>query len=414
MLLTALAEEAQVTLLTVGGVGDYGNVDVLGIPGDGCPTRVDEARSVLTEAVRGARPEDIGLPPSPHHFDAVVGSGWTSGREANLVRRAFYPTAITANALHIDPHGLGRALGDAERSGPMEDIHRNVFGESDLVFAPGPKAARDARNLVSRSCPGPVPPVGELIPGVTVPTSTRATTRSGTDFELLMLGRGEDRNKGAVDTARAVRDLRRDGRRVRLTLRGIPSERVATFQAFMDDAAGASGAVRVLSFTEDRSRIEADIDASDALVVASESEAYGLVAAECAARGRPFLVARGNGNGFAELLSEPGGIAGDAGRRFVIEDGGTVSFYGNHMGTGQACAGPRHRVLAQGVAELMDDYEQRTEHVQVLRRSLSAYTPAHMAQAFAEMVRRVMSGNRTSARQGPDGRLLGPAGAIVR
>ena len=338
----------------------------------------------------------------------VVGSGWASGREANLLRAAFYPSAITANALHMDPRALGAALGDTARGRQVAGIHRDVFGESDLVFAPGPKAARDVRSLLRGAGPRCPPSVHELIPGVTV--TTCAPARSGGAFELLMLGRVEDRNKGALDVARAVVALRRRGYRdLRLTLRGVPAERVAPFQAFMDGVTEGTGAVRVLPFTEDRARIEADIDACDALVVASESEAYGLVAAECAARGTPFLVARGNGNGFAELLSGPGGIAGAAGHRFVVEDGGSVSSHGRRMGRGRRQAGPRHLVLAHAIARLVDGYGRMTEHADAVRRSLSGCTPDHMARAFAEAVRRTASGVRSSTRQGPGGQLVGPA-----
>ncbi|RKS05362.1 glycosyltransferase involved in cell wall biosynthesis [Nocardiopsis sp. Huas11] len=407
MLLAALAEDAQVTLLTVGGVSDYGNVKVCALTGGGRPTQVDKARAVLNEAIRSHWPKDIGLPSNPFHFDMVLGSGWTSGREANLLRRTFYPTAVTANALHMDPRGLGEALGDIGNGGRVAEIHREIFRESDLVFAPGPKAARDARRLVGEEGSSSRTPVHELIPGVTPVTG--APHRKGPVFELLMLGRVVDRNKGALDVARAVGDLLRWGdRRVRLTLRGVPPGQVTSFQAFMDDVAGQAGAVRVLPFTEDRARVDADIDACDALVVASENEAYGLVAGECAARGRPFLVARGNGNGFAELLSEPGGIAGEAGRRFVVEDAGTVSSYGRTMGSARPYAGPRHRVIVQAIAELMDDYDRMAGHARSLRSALADYTPAHMARAFGEAVHRVMSGDRTSTRQGAGGRLLVP------
>jgi glycosyltransferase involved in cell wall biosynthesis len=226
-------------------------------------------------------------------------------------------------------------------------------------------------------------------------------------FELLMLGRVTDRNKGALDVARAVGDLLRwTDRAVRLTLRGVPPDRLVSFQALMDEAAGRHGAVRVMPFTGDRGRIDADIDACDALIVASETEAYGLVAGECAARGRPFLVARGNGNGFAELLSGPREIADGVGRGFVIADGGSVSSYGRTMGSARPYTGPRHRVLAQAIARLMDDYDRLAGHARSLRRALADHTPAHMAEAFAEAVRRVAAGDRRATKQGPGGRLL--------
>ncbi|MFE3458793.1 glycosyltransferase [Nocardiopsis aegyptia] len=407
MLLTALAEQARVALLTVGEAKDYGDVDVLALPGEGCPTRVDEARAVLNEAVRAGPAEGIGLPSNPHHFDAVVGSGWTSGREADFLRRNFYPSAITANALHMDPRGLGAVLGDTACGDRLAQIHRDVFRKSDLVFAPGPKAARDARTLISEGCSESAPPVHELVPGVTVATPQCGSTWTGATFELLMLGRVEDRNKGTLDVARAVGDLLRwSDRRVRLTLRGVPSPQVASFQAFMNDVVGSAGAVRVLPFTTDRARIDADIDASDALIVASEIEPYGLVAGECAARGKPFLVARGNGNGFAELLSEPGRLAGDIGHRFVVEDAGAVSSYGRTMGSARPYAGPRHRVLARAIARLMDDHDRMAEHARDLRRALADHTPAHMAQAFDEAVRRAAHGERRTTRQVPGGRLV--------
>ncbi|MEV2273970.1 glycosyltransferase [Nocardiopsis sp. NPDC049922] len=404
-LLTALAERSQVTLLTVGDVGDYGNVDIVALAGDRRSTQADEARPILDQAIRRASPESIGLPSAPCHFDAVIGSGWTSGREAGLLRRTLYPSAIVVNALHTDPRGLGTVSGQPARFRLLTAIHQDVFRESDLVFAPGPKAARDARELISEGHATSGPPVHELIPGVTVPSSTRGSTWSGGTFDLLMLCRAEDRNKGVIDVARAVRDLRHRGHDVRLTVRGTPPDRVAAFQASMDTETGHSGLVRVLPFTDDRARLDADIDSAHALIVASENEAYGLVAGECAARGTPFLVARGNGNGFAELLSEPGGIAGNTGHRFVIEDGGTLSANGNRMGTGHPDAGPRHRVLARAIAGLMADHPRMTEHTRAIQRSLRAYTPSDMAQAFAEAVRRVVAGHRDSTRQGPNGRL---------
>lgn len=409
MLLTALAEKAEVTLLTVGEAADFAGVDVVALAPDTRPHGVDRARAVLRGAVRGAGPEDLGLPPDPRYFDAVVGSGWTSGREAHLVRAAFYPGAITADALHMDPHGLGAALGDPERGRLVAGIHRDLFGRSDLVFAPGPKAARDVRALLGGTPPGSSPSVHEMVPGVTV--TTRAPARSGDLFELLMLGRVEDRNKGALDVARAVAALLRRGHRgLRLTLRGVPPARVAPFRARMDAETGMPGVVRVLPFTADRVRIEADIDACDALVVASESEAYGLVGGECAARGTPLLVARGNGNGFAELLTGPEGLAGGRGRRFVVEDGGSVSSLGARMGRGSPHEGPRHLVLARAIARLARRHDRALEHAAAVRRALGDYTPGHMAAAFAEAVRRTSAGVRGPTRQGPGGQLLGPDG----
>ncbi|WP_158070356.1 hypothetical protein [Nocardiopsis sp. CNR-923] len=53
MLLTALAEHAQVVQSTVGDVGAYGNVEVVALAGDGLPLGVDDRRTVLKD-VHGA------------------------------------------------------------------------------------------------------------------------------------------------------------------------------------------------------------------------------------------------------------------------------------------------------------------------------------------------------------------------
>ncbi|GAB2493431.1 hypothetical protein GCM10026982_17850 [Nocardiopsis aegyptia] len=391
MLLTGLAHEMRVTLLTVGAFGDFGQVDVVTLPRSGGPVGATQARIALREAISHAGPAGIGLPSDPRHFEVVLGSGWISGEAANLVRRAYYPSAITVNGLHIDPVGVGRAQGDAVSGRVMARTHREVFKASDMVFAPGPKAARDARWLLGEEHPLSRTLVHELIPGVT--PATPASKRRGDSFEILMLGRVEDRNKGALDVARAVGDLLRwSDQRVRLTLRGVPPAQVPSFQAFMEGVVGEAGAARVLPFTTQRARIGADIDAADALITASETGAYGLVAGECAARGKPFLVARGNGNGFVELLTCRREMT--AGSAFVVEDSGTVSSYGRIMGPARPYAGPRHRVLAHAIARLVDDYDRMAGHARNLRSALAAYTPANMAQAFAEAVQRAVVGDR--------------------
>ncbi|WP_116244916.1 hypothetical protein [Nocardiopsis sp. FIRDI 009] len=90
----------------------------------------------------------------------------------------------------------------------------------------------------------------------------------------------------------------------------------------------------------------------------------------------------------------------------MTEDGGSLSANGNRMGSDRPDTGPRHRVLARAIAELIADHDRTVEHTRTLQRSLRAHTPTRMAEAFAGAVSRVAAGTRVSTRQGPHGRLL--------
>ncbi|OLT28205.1 hypothetical protein BJF83_01745 [Nocardiopsis sp. CNR-923] len=159
----------------------------------------------------------MGLPSDPHYFDAVIGSGWASGREAVLLRDVLYPSAIAVNALRMDATGLGKVLGQQALGSVVTGIHRRVLSRSDLVLAVGPELACDARKLILEARSGADPLIHEPIPGVTVASSAPGFAWSGGKFDLLMLCRAEDRNKGVLDVALAVRDLRSRGPNGRLT-----------------------------------------------------------------------------------------------------------------------------------------------------------------------------------------------------
>ena len=245
-----------------------------------------------------------GLPTDPSAFTAVVGFGDVTGPAALDIRSRFYPGAVAVNGITMDPEGLFKVIDAPELGASRIAAHRATFAGSDLLFAHGIKSERDALRLTA-SHPGTETstPVYSFLPGTQISDSP-AWNGEGT-MNVLMLGRMGDPNKGAVDTAMAVGELRSfEGRDITLTLRGVSSGDMDALSDTMEQHVGPEWRtfVQVEPFTDSAEEKARSIHESHAMVMATESEAYGLAANEYLAHGKPLLVAEGNGNGYAEVL----------------------------------------------------------------------------------------------------------------
>jgi hypothetical protein len=339
----------------------------------------------------------------------IVGYGDVTGPAALHLRDTYYPHAKVSTVITMDPKGLFRAFNLPELGEHRTESHREVLARSDLILAHGPKSAVDARQLAAEwSRAQSLPPTHEFVPGVEIAQDTPGRWQPGEPFNVLMLGRMHDLNKGAADVALAVSGMRAQGfEDVRLTLRGVDPEMKDALVNLLDRRLGESHwrtFVTVEAFTSDEAAKEQSIRESHVMVMATESEAYGLAASEYAAQGRPLIVAEGYGNGFATLLRDEERIPPDIADRFVLDDSGSFSANGSVIGEAQAdTALPRHQLIAARLKAIHNDYDSYIEAAGRLRGHLEEYTLDHTAASIDQAVNDNLAGNFRHTKQGPWG-----------
>jgi glycosyltransferase involved in cell wall biosynthesis len=368
----------------------------------------------FSKTIRGVLDEQgpgrVGLPTGAGAFDMIVGYGDVTGPAALHLRDTYYPHAKVSTVITMDPKGLFRALDLPELGEHRTESHREVLARSDLILAHGPKSAVDARQLAAEwSRAQSLPPAHEFVPGVVTAQEVPAPWRPGDPFNVLMLGRMHDLNKGAADVALAVHDLREDGyENVHLTLRGIGPEDSGDLIRLLDrqfDRDRWRSFVTMEEFTSDQVAKEQSIRESHVMVMATESEAYGLAASEYAAHGKPLIVAEGYGNGFATLLRDEERIPRDIADRFVLDDSGSRSTNGSFFGGPESGITPveRYILIAERLKAIHNDYDSYVEAAGRLRGHLEEYTLDHTAASIDQAVNDNLAGNFRHTKQGPRG-----------
>ncbi|MDE3719950.1 glycosyltransferase [Nocardiopsis sp. N85] len=366
---------------------------------------VDRFSKIIRAALDEQGPERVGLPTDPGAFDMIVGYGDVTGPAALHLKDAYYPDAKVSTVITLDPKGFFRTLDLPELEKHRIENHRRVLAGSDLILAHGPKSAVDARQLAAEwSQARSLPPSHEFLPGVEISRGTPARWQPGEPFNVLMLGRMHDVNKGAADVTLAVAHMRTQGfEDMHLTLRGIDPKMKDAFVDLLDRQLGEgrwNSFVTVEEFTSDEAAKERSIRESHVMVMATESEAYGLAASEYAAQGKPLIVAEGYGNGFATLLRDENRIPRDIADRFVLDDSGSRSANGSLMGEGAADTGvPRHHLIAARLKHVYNDYDGYAEVALRLRGHLSEYTLDHTAASIGQAVDDVLVGNIRHTKQ---------------
>ena len=377
---------------------------------------VDRFSKTIRAVLDEQGPERVGLPTGAGAFDVIVGYGDVTGPAALHLRDTYYPDAKVSTVITMDPKGLFKTIDMPELGAHRTESHREVLARSDLILAHGPKSAVDARQLAAEwSQAESLPPTHEFVPGVETAQDTPARWQRGEPFNVLMLGRMHDLNKGAADVALAVRDLREDGYEdVRLTLRGVDQENSTALVERLDRQLGAGewqSFVEFEEFTDNQAEKERSIRESQVMVMATESEAYGLAASEYAAHGKPLIVAEGYGNGFATLLRDEKRIPSDIADRFVLDDSGSHSANGSLFGEPEGDPGPvdRYALIADRLEDVHNNYEAYADAGERLRGHLSEYTLDHTAASIDQAVNENLAGNIRHTKQGPQGVNVAPS-----
>ncbi|MCK9871543.1 glycosyltransferase [Nocardiopsis dassonvillei] len=373
---------------------------------------VDRISKTIRAVLDEQEPGRVGLPADTGAFDVIVGYGDVTGPAALHLRDTYYPHAKVSTVITMDPKTLFRVLNLPELGEHRAESHREVLARSDLILAHGPKSAVDARQLAAEwSRAESLPPTHEFVPGVEIAQETEppAPWQPGDPFNVLMLGRMHDLNKGAADVALAVHDLREDGyENVRLTLRGIEPGESGDLIRLLDEQFDRDrwrSFVTMEEFTGDQAAKEQSIRESHVMVMATESEAYGLAASEYAAHGKPLIVAEGYGNGFATLLRDEERIPRDIADRFVLDDSGSRSTNGSFFGGLESGITPveRYILIAERLEAIHNDYDSYVEVAGRLRGHLEEYTLGHTAASIDQAVNDNLAGNFRHTKQGPRG-----------
>lgn len=296
--------------------------------------------------------------------------------------------------------------------------HREVLARSDIILAHGPKSALDARELASEwSQARSSPPIHEFVPGIEPVEEAPTRWQRGEPFNVLMLGRMDDPNKGAVDAALAVHDLRENGyEKVHLTLRGIGTEGSDKHIRRLNEKFGEGqwqSFVKMEEFSSEKTEMEQSIRESQVMLMATESEAYGLVANEYAAHGKPLIVADGYGNGFATLLRDEERIPPDIADRFVLDDSGSRSANGSLFGEPEGDMDPvdRYTLIADRLEDVHNNYDSYVEAGRRLRSHLNEYSLDDTAAGIDQAVNENLAEKIRHTKQGPGGELLEAHGA---
>ncbi|WP_017604275.1 glycosyltransferase family 4 protein [Nocardiopsis alkaliphila] len=374
---------------------------------------VDRFSKTIRAILHEQGPERVGLPTGAGAFDVIVGYGDVTGPAALHLKDTYYPHAKVSTVITLDPKGFFKTVDLPELGAHRIENHREVLARSDIILAHGPKSASDARELAAEwSRATSLPPIHEFVPGIEPVEEAPTRWRRGERFNVLMLGRMGDPNKGAVDAALAVHDLRENGyENIHLTLRGVGTEEADNLIRRLNEQFGGGqwkSFVSMEEFTSDEAAIRKSIRESHALLVATESEAYGLVANEYAAHGKPLIVADGYGNGFATLLRDEERFPSDIARLFVLDDSGSRSSNGSLFGEPEGDVDPvdRYTLIADRLEDLYKNYLFYAKAGRRLRHYLNGYSLDDTAAGIDQAVREKLAGNIRHTKQGPGGELL--------
>ncbi|MGL5866987.1 MAG: glycosyltransferase family 4 protein [Dermatophilaceae bacterium] len=303
-------------------------------------------------------------------YDVVIGHMRFSGPAASTIRDSHVPNARFVLVLHTSPVRLDVLKGQPGEAGEKSTIEREVMKDADLVVGVGGLLADEAARLSQQI--GRQASVHELIPGAELGLEVHRRERPpGSPVRLLLPGRANDVIKGVHPAIMAV-GVVNQGRpgSVHLTVRGAPPVGTPGFDAVQDVIdRHAPGAVTLLPFTTSAAELAEDRRTTDAVIMPSLHEGFGLVATEAAGSGIPVLV--NNESGAARFLRQlPGG------ENAVVHSPVTAGDPDNERDRVQA--------WAQAIEDLDVNLESRWAAASELRGALVDYSWAHAGASMIE------------------------------
>lgn len=265
--------------------------------------------------------------PRVSEYDEVVITGEVDGvTVGRLVQRDFsadYGIARLEDQMVVDgkPITVGHAVFKEFGKGAANSEAEQVLGQrADIALGVGPAITQDVIRLVGGA---PTPLVREVIPGldfsrvVTQPELDDAGRPADGQYNVLLIGRADEAQKGAHEAARMVGQLNAAGMNVRLTIRGFDPAQAAQIPAVEQQLSEIAGGARVtvLPFTSDAAELDADLSSAHLVIAPGSGEGFGMSAAGAAAVGVPVLVP--DSSGFGAFLADPQRITVDTGDMLV-------------------------------------------------------------------------------------------------
>ncbi|GLY78960.1 hypothetical protein Airi01_072270 [Actinoallomurus iriomotensis] len=379
----------DVTLLTVGPAEPHGHARVTSIP----THEAGRSRQAqLQDVARYGWPEQIeGLPVHGYDgFDWVIGHGKASGSAAMLIRQRWYPYANLMYVTHEPAMRYAEIQGVLERGAKRAAEERELMQNADLVVGVGPLNTDVAREMTAGS--QSAPNHHELIPGIDTAREAVASSTGETFNALFTTNRVSDPVKGYDDLLATVKELRDQGVPIRLRVRGVPGENVATEQQHADEVVGASGIVEILPHTTDTDELSADHDWAHVAVMPSRIEGFGMVGSEAAGRGVPVLV--NAESGFAKFLEDASRVPPKLGQPSVTPDHGMAED-----------TPTRIEAWSRVVMRLAADYPARRMTAAKLRETLQGYSWRDAAEALSKAMEGTEEEGYRYTVQGPHGEI---------
>ncbi|MEV5651093.1 LuxR C-terminal-related transcriptional regulator [Nocardia sp. NPDC052254] len=228
----------------------------------------------------------------PKSVDMVVVHSEANGIEAALNAEKLYPTAKLVAIYHLLPMLWATVQGEQARGRGRLAAGIYLARRAHLVTGLGPALAADAMSQAAMAEHGSVHELRPVLDMAEQPSQPSP----GSPVRILMFGRLSDRLKGDAEMAQVVRQLRAQGRDVRLVVRGYDQDLAGT-KARLAQIVGDPDAIEVKPHTSDRGEIRADIRAATVVVMPSRAEGFGGVATEAIEQGVPVLVPSTSGVG---------------------------------------------------------------------------------------------------------------------
>ncbi|MFI1967448.1 glycosyltransferase [Streptomyces pathocidini] len=345
-------------------------------------------KGLLWGAVESGKPEDYGLPSAGDNvFDVTIGHSRFSGPAAVRIGELWYPDTKKVWFLHTLPEEY-----DAIKGTPQEGIEHALLEahwmpRADIVTGVGPVMTEEALILSRRLGLPKVPSVHDFTPGTEL--SDPVTPEEHDFFEVLLMGRADDKIKGADDAIRAIRlaNAEAGDKKFRLKIRGVPSPEVKLTQDWANDIAGNDYSVVILAFTKDGNELINDIRSADTGIMDSHVEGFGLVFTEFSSHGIPALA--NERSGAAGFVLDPQRVPQEIGADCVVLDRGF--------------AGIRPQLWKDALLKQRDHISERFEAARELRETFSRYSWENGAKVLVEVALATDPSVPKYTIQGPDG-----------
>lgn len=361
--------------------------------------------------------------------DLIVGHSRFSGPAAIQLRAKLFPDAKVEYLLHSYPIEGSILVGheayeeniDSELARKKLAEEREWMTQADVAVGVGPLMRYGATLIVGNKL-GPECKVYECIPG------TRREDRP-VEFQpvekkpvtLLMSGRANVPIKGFEDLLLAVRTLRENGvKDLRVKVRGWEPKQYGTqeprtvnpdnVQEWANGVLGIGNSneeiVKVLPMTTNITELKSEIRESQAVLMPSYAEHFGLVPFDGLSAGVPVLMSEFSGAGL--FLGDPLRF-GDAGRKCIVQDFGDGSKQRPLQGTDfllnvtQDAFDRRPEAWALAISDLIQDLRGRFSAARDIYDRLAGYTWPHCALGLTNVL--AFKGSNI-AKQGADGMVM--------